>query len=71
MIIIDDECTQIVKDLKMAHARDIAKLTRDMRDNHLKIIEQMKSKNDQAVSELLEGGSTSTFDIKATYSEFE
>ena len=36
VIIIDNECKQTIKDLKMAHARDIAKLTRDMRDNYQK-----------------------------------
>lgn len=29
----------MIKDLKMAHTRDIAKLTRDMRDNYQKKID--------------------------------
>lgn len=39
VIIIDEECQQMIKDLKMAHTRDIAKLTRDMRDNYQKKID--------------------------------
>ena len=43
MKVAETESAQTIKDLKMAHDRNIAKLTKDMRENSEKLQEQLKA----------------------------
>ena len=41
--LIEAETSQTIKDLKMAHDRNIAKLTKDMRENSERLTDQLKA----------------------------
>ena len=62
IIEIDKGCQQSIKDLQMAHKRDVVKLTRDMRETYERKLDEIKLQIEQAQSEQHEGGSLASRD---------